>query len=284
MTGYIEADLRALNEAQRERYRSAYCGLCRALRGQSGQLSRLTLSYDMVFLVLLLSSMYEPEERTGAGCCPRHPFRERPWWSTEYTAYAADVCILLAYHKLLDDWNDDRNLPARTAAAALRTRYDAAAARRPELCRAIEASLAELSGIENAAASDPDAAANCFGRLTGALFSPVPDPVWGERMRAFGAALGRFIYMMDACVDLEQDKKRGRYNPLRSVNGGEVPEEEKLALLKMLIGECTAEFERLPLVQDVEILRSVLYSGVWNQYAARLKTEKRNADDGQRSV
>ena len=53
-----------------------------------------------------------------------------------------------------------------------------------------------------------------------------------------------------------------------------VEEEEKLALLKMLIAECSAEFERLPLLQDVEILRSVLYSGVWTQYEMKLRREK----------
>lgn len=281
MTGFILADIPALNEEQRLRYRGAYCGLCRTLRERGGQLSRLTLNYDMVFLLLLLGSMYEPEEHAGAGRCLIHPVRTRSWWSSEYTEYAADAGILIAYHKCMDDWNDDRNLLARGGAEVLRAQYDAAAARRPELCRAVENGIAELGRIEASAEPDPDAAANCFGRMMGAIFTPFSDPVWGERMREFGEAMGRFLYMMDACVDLEQDKKRGRYNPLLAVNGGDVSEEERLALLKMLIGECTSDFERLPLVQDVEILRSVLYSGVWTQYAGRLKKEKRNADDDQ---
>ena len=279
MTGFVLADIPALSEEQRMRYRGAYCGLCRTLRSRGGQLSRLTLNYDMVFLLLFLGSMYEPEEQDGTGRCLIHPVRTRSWWYTECTEYAADAGILMAYHKCMDDWNDDRNLLARGGAEALRAQYDAAAARHPELCRAIESGLEELGRIETSGELDPDAAANCFGHLMGALFTPVSDPLWGERMRAFGEKLGRFIYMMDACVDLERDKKRGSYNPLLSINGGDVSEEERLALLKMLIGECTEEFERLPLVQDVEILRSVLYSGIWTQYARRLKKEKRNADD-----
>ena len=54
-----------LTEEQLERYRGCYCGLCRSLQERHGELSRLTLNYDMTFLVLLLGSLYEPEERGG---------------------------------------------------------------------------------------------------------------------------------------------------------------------------------------------------------------------------
>lgn len=39
-----------------------------------------------------------------------------------------------------------------------------------------------------------------------------------------------------------------------------------LNLLLLMIGECTDAFERLPLVENVEILRNILYSGVWVRY------------------
>ncbi len=47
----------------------------------------------------------------------------------------------------------------------------------------------------------------------------------------------------------------------------------------MLIGECAAEFEKLPLLQDVEIMRSILYSGVWMQYERALKKKGESEDD-----
>ncbi len=113
----------------------------------------------------------------------------------------------------------------------------------------------------------------------GELFAVEEDSIWNPRFRAFGEALGRFVYWMDACVDLEKDRKKGCYNPLLVMHPAEeVDEEEKLELLKMLIAECTSEFERLPLVRDVEILRSVLYSGVWTQYLLRQKKEKKEAE------
>ena len=282
MIGFVEADVKALSEVQQGRYRSAYCGLCRTLQARYGELSRLTLSYDLVFLTLVLDSMYEPSEETGSGRCLIHPVHSRDWRCSRYTEYAADLSVILARHKLLDDWNDDKNLLARSGAKLLATPYAEAAARWPEQVRAVETGLAALREIEQTEAPAPDAAANCFGQLMGPLFDPEHDSVWGTGLRRFGEALGRFIYMMDACVDLEKDLRRGSFNPLRSL--GDVSEEEKQMLLKMLIGDCTAEFERLPLVQDVDILRSVLYSGVWTQYARKLRKEKRDAGDDQRSV
>ena len=82
---------------------------------------------------------------------------------------------------------------------------------------------------------------------------------------------------MDACVDLEKDVKRGRYNPLAKMGKEGLTEEDKQLILKMLIGECTRVFEQLPLVQDVDIMRNILYSGVWQQYAAALKKNKEDA-------
>ena len=279
MFGYIEANAKTLNEEQLRRYRSAYCGLCRSLRERYGELCRLTLSYDMTFLVLLLNSMYEPDELCGMDCCLPHPFRARAWRRSRFTDYAADMSVAMAYFNLADDWDDEKNLLALGGTKLLHAAYEKVKSHRPEPCAALEEQLAELKEIERAALPDPDAAANCFGRLMGAVFTPEEDSVWSGRIRAFGEALGRFVYMMDACVDYEKDKRRGSYNPLRFMDNGELTEDEKLTILKILIGDCTAEFERLPLVRDVDLMRSVLYSGVWHRYAIKLQKEKRGADD-----
>ena len=128
--------------------------------------------------------------------------------------------------------------------------------------------MAELSAIEQADTGDPDAAANCFGRLMGELF--VTDDLWDARLRPFGEALGRFIYLLDAVIDLPEDLRHGRYNPLRTL-----PQDADLhALLTMLLGECSAAFEALPVLQDVELLRNILYSGVWLRYEAAIKKRK----------
>ena len=65
MFGYIGCVKEKLSEEEQKRYQSIYCGLCRNLKERYGQVERLCLSYDMAFLILLLSSLYEPEEKSG---------------------------------------------------------------------------------------------------------------------------------------------------------------------------------------------------------------------------
>ena len=288
MFGVVVANTDALNEAQLARYKGAYCGLCRTLQQRHGDLSRLTLNYDMTFLVLLLSSMYEPEEESGTGRCMAHPVHRRSWWRNRFTDYAADMNVALAWHNCMDDWADERKVLSLTEAKLLRSHYDKVYQTRRRQCDAIETCMETMRAVETSENAAPDAAANAFGQLMGELFAVEDDSVWNPRFRAFGEAMGRFVYWMDACVDLEKDRKKGCYNPLLAMNPtGSVDEEEKLELLKMLIAECAREFERLPLVRDVEILRSVLYSGVWTRYLMKLekdKKEKGGDGHGQRPV
>ena len=73
MFGYLVADTGKLTEEEFARYRACYCGLCRSIRERHGQNAGLALTYDMAFLVLLLSSLYEPETDSSASRCSVHP-------------------------------------------------------------------------------------------------------------------------------------------------------------------------------------------------------------------
>lgn len=265
MFGYVVANKASLTEQQLARYRAHYCGLCRALRERFGQLGRLTLTYDMAFLVLLLHSLYEPELRTGTNRCAPHPRAPQPWIRSEITEYASALNLALSYHNLRDDWQDDKSLPALWASSFLRKGYDAVCAALPRQCNAIESGLLALHAAEAQSPMPADAAADAFGSLMGELFVYREDR-WAPVLRRMGAALGRFIYMMDAYVDLARDKKRGRPNPLAPLSAAPDYEAQCKALLTLHLGECALEFEKLPLVEDVDILRNILYSGVWTKY------------------
>ena len=172
----------------------------------------------------------------------------------------------------------DQRFPARTAgrgAALFSAAYRRASEAWPEKARVIEEELSSLGELERRGEQDPDAGARCFGRLMGELFVYRPDDaVWAPRLRRFGEELGEFIYIMDAVLDLGRDAERGSYNPLAAFAAGKT-EEELHDLLTMLIGECAAVFELLPVVQDAGIMRNILYSGVWTRYnAAKARSKK----------
>ena len=127
MFGNLIAASNVLEEEQLRRYKAVYCGLCRSLQLCFGQSARLTLNYDMSFLVLLLGSLYEPEELSDARRCPRHPFEAQAFAVSEISDYAANMNIAMAYLKCLDDWKDDKRLSAlaesRTLAAGTRVSF-----------------------------------------------------------------------------------------------------------------------------------------------------------------
>jgi hypothetical protein len=94
------------------------------------------------------------------------------------------------------------------------------------------------------------------------------EDIWARDLRELGFYLGKFIYLMDAYDDLEKDKKSGNFNILLPLlaSGPDSFEETVKALLLDMAACCCRAFERLPIVKDVDILRNVLYSGIWVRY------------------
>jgi hypothetical protein len=268
MFGYVLANRDELDQESRERYGACYCGLCRTLKQSYGQAGSMTLTYDMAFLILLLSSLYEPENSAGEERCAVHPVKAHLYWQNEFTQYAADMNIALAYHNCMDDWKDDKNILKFAQAALLKKKYAVIEKQYPRQCASIAGGLRALGQLEKERVYNPDAAANCFGSMMSELFVYKEDR-WAPSLRRMAAALGRFIYMMDACEDIGQDIKKNRYNPLSPAYRQSGFDKYCMDILKIHISECAMEFEKLPLVQDVSIMRNILYSGVWTKYYAR---------------
>lgn len=281
MFGYVIARKDTLSEEELARYRACYCGLCRALKERHGNLSRLALNYDMTFLILVLSSLYEPEERRGSARCAVHPAKPRAFWQSSWSDYAADMNVALTYHKLRDDWLDEGARLQKGLMDQLQGAYDRVKERWPRQCAAMERELDALLALEKAGEPVPDKPAACFGRLMAAIFTPQEDhwtPVLGEM--AFW--LGQFIYLADACEDLQKDEKKGSYNPLLAMNGGQIrPAVAFEPMLVMLAAQCYAAFDRLPLVQDDRILQNILRDGIWSRYhQLRAKEEQKEKKEG----
>lgn len=270
MFGFILPNIESLEDEEKKRYRAAYCGVCRSLKQRYGQLPCVTVSFDMTFLALVLGSLYEPQETKGAARCPLHPAKPQAFAQSEYSNYAADLSVAFAYHKLLDDWHDDHTIKSRAAAFALAGAYRKAKKRIPQECRAIEEALAEIQVMEKQLLEQNeslplDAPANRFGLLLGDIFAHKND-FWVTDLRRFGARLGKFVYVMDAAMDLEEDLRTGSYNPFKYMDHDPQALRDNL---EYLAASMTEVFERLPLERDLHLLRSVLYAGVWQRFEAK---------------
>ncbi len=267
MFGFVTAKLKELSKEEMQRYTAVYCGICRQLRRRASSMARLSLSYDMTFLALLLMSLYEPEEESGKRACCLHPVKPRPWVDNQFIQYSADMNVALAYYSCLDNWQDDKKLSARAMAGLLEKHCDPVAKAYPRQWAAIGESIEKLSALEAQNCPNADEVANCFGYLMGELLVYEED-LWAKDLRQLGMALGRFIYLADAAADYDKDLKKGKYNPYIAMETGkDWPLWQEFLVLAM--AKCTQSFEKLPLVQDKKILDNILYSGVWTNFRSK---------------
>ncbi len=284
MFGYVLVDKPELKIREFDVYKSWYCGLCRTLKDRSGALGQLTLTYDMTFLVLILHGLYEPDMQCGECRCIAHPMQKHATRVDRFTEYAADMNLLLMYYKCMDDWNDNKKFSRLAFAKSLSGKCRKIEMRYPEKAAAIAASLAELSRLEVENCSDLDRVSGCFGRLMGEIMVCEKD-LWEKDLRDLGFYLGKYIYLLDAYEDLEKDRQSGNYNPLIAMSETEEFEEQIFAILEMMMAECAVRFERLPILENAEILRNILYSGVWSRYdIAKEKRKEASGNDGQRPI
>lgn len=279
MYGYVRIYKPELKFREYDIYRSCYCGLCHALHKRYGTAARWTLSYDMTFLVLLLTGLYEPVETEAQHRCSAHPFQKQWYRVSEMADYAADMSILLYHEKCMDDWNDERKLSRRAAAGMLKGNFQKAKKYYPEKAAWIAMQLELLHEMEERLEPNAETVAGCFGKLLGELFVWKSDE-WEESLRKIGFYLGKFIYLLDAYDDLERDRKKKCYNPflLDSVEDDAFHENcEKL--LQMMISACASEFERLPILKYADILRNILYAGVWQQFYQKKHIRQEKKDE-----
>lgn len=275
MFGFVSANIEELTKEEKTRYNAVYCGICRSIREQASSAARLGLSYDMAFLALLLMSLYEPEETSGPRACEFHPVKPRPWVDNEYIRYCAQMNTVLGYYNALDDYEDEGRLRAKWMAGVFGKELDAVKDRYPRQCEAVEQGIHKLKQLEKEECDNPDLPAGCFGELLGELFVYRED-LWAPVLRQTGDALGRYIYLADAAMDYQKDRKHKQYNPFIAMGMEYAPAQWEQYLV-LAMGRCTEYFERLPLVQDKPILNNILYSGVWVEYRKRMRSKK---DDG----
>lgn len=277
MFGYVTASYDELQADQRRRYGALYCGICRSIGNDCSQVCRLSLSYDMVFLALVLSSLYEPEETQGARRCLPHPVRKRPFTESPAVRYAAQMNVALAYYSAKDKWLDDGRLDAHGLELALRPHWEEVSRRYPRQCEAIVRELDALAKLEKENCPNPDLPANCFGRLLAEVFIMEEDR-WSDRLRDMAFWLGRYVYLADAAADLDHDRRSGSYNPFLSA-GIEPGKDNFMGLLMAEMARCTQSYEMLPLVQDKAIMDNILYSGIWLTYRHKIRHRWRRQND-----
>lgn len=224
MFGYIYINEQELKLREYTTYRSFYCGLCQELHHRYGRRAQMVLNYDTTFLAILLTGLYEPETLFEEKRCLPHPVHRHAMAQNDAVSYAADMCVLLAYQKARDDWEDEHKLSGKTLSALLKSSYKKIADSYPRQSKAVEENIHLLHEVEKAwsdqqkgvgcvsdRAADLDYVAGLTGNFLAELFVWKED-IWQDDLRQIGFYLGKFIYLMDALEDIGKDYKKGNYN------------------------------------------------------------------------
>lgn len=266
MFGYVRINKMDLTFREYEHYKAYYCGLCKYLKRNHTELSRMTINYDITFLIVLLSSIYQPSAQVFHEKCIVDPVKKKKHIINEITEYAASMNILLAYYKLEDDVNDEGGIKSRLVRRAYRKSFKTAYDKYPQKADFIKACLGELRSLEEDQSTSIDQTSNCFARLLEEIFD-YKDDEYRDRLRKVGFNIGKYIYIMDAYEDLDQDLEKGRYNPFSSYKD----DREGLKIkVDKLIGMTLARLEEAILNLDIKVNKSIIdniiYSGVYLRY------------------
>lgn len=286
MLGYVTADKPELKMREYEIYSGYYCGVCKSIGRRYGQLPRMVLSYDAAFLALMLAGLFREEDEPTREHCIIHPIKKKTIVSNEAIDYAGDVMLILAWFKLLDDAHDEGKMYAKAATATLKGIYRKLEAKRPELCRKISDHLNELTKLENAKCDSLDQAAEAFAKIMEAIFEegPVPEGFREQEvLRRIGYHLGKWIYLIDAIDDIDENIESGAYNPLlyrfkyepgEENFKGRIMETCRFNLFHYL-GEISNSLDLLSMRKNKGVIENIIYKGLLKQTEEMTREEEK---------
>jgi hypothetical protein len=256
-------------------FKAYYCGLCRTLGRVAAPTARLSLNFDMVFLNLLLDSLDKTPEQITPGRCLLHPAVKRPFAGAgAAAAYCAHINNMLAWMKLADDRQDEGSVRAWLAAPFFRQPAKKAQKAYPFYWDEIALQLQSLRQLEKTDCSGMDLAADPFARLIGTVCAApfVSDQSVKDALYWTGYNLGRWVYLLDACDDLEQDLRKNCYNPVfsqfRALYKGTLRDftlsirdimEERLIFT---LDSAAKAYELIPVQKNKELLDNIVYLGI----------------------
>lgn len=261
MLGYVTIEKGELKVREYERYQAYYCGICRSIGRRLGQTPRMTLSYDAAFLAAVLAGAFSEEAQIVRRHCMVHPVQKRPQVERSGAVdYAADVMVILAYYKFLDDCADEGGVLAHGGRAALSCAYRKLKKRYGDLCRGIEEDLLQLSRLEDACSGNLDLTAGAFAKIMERLFTGYKGNEAEKRiLAALGRALGKWIYLADALDDYQKDCEKNRYNPFRYRKNGLEGIED---LLYNILAEIASACDLLNLGANRGIIENIIFMGI----------------------
>lgn len=266
MFGYVVIDKPNILIKDYQTYRSYYCGLCKAIGKQTGNLMRLTLNYDIVMLALLAHNYEEKMPEFKKGYCMVHPLGKGINYvqNNQILSKVADINTILGYYKVYDDVVDENK--HKLIKSAITPYFKKAKKRLPELDKRISECYNRLRNYEKQAA-DENILSDCFGDLMIAVAESLTSKC-DKNLRELCFYLGKWVYTIDALDDLKKDFDGKNYNPfLRNIkewndNIYDEIENKVRYITNDCIDKMIAAYEIMPITISEGPLSNIIYRGL----------------------
>lgn len=271
MFGYVKTAEDELRVRELKRYKSYYCGLCRQIACYS-QASRLLLSYDMVFLALLV----EAEAPEALAQCKRKWLRRcKKRCGDKKLQYIAAVSVMLLYDKLQNDVQDGEQ-GRRPLMKAVWPGVQKAAADFPEARATVAAAMQRLSALERECCSAFETLTQCFAGCFFQLLQLAPEQDEFAAIRAEAAYhVAAWVYLFDMLLDVEEDRRMHTFNAILLQEDEAHGRMEVARLLHAHLEQAETCLERLPYSSNLPILQNIVSLGLPLQMAVTQASGRR---------
>ena len=264
MFGYIRIAKGDLKVKEYEFYKAVYCTLCKTMGREYSLLSRFTLSYDFTFLALLNMSIKEGCDAVEKKHCVFNPLKKCVFCKKDNDIKLPAACaVILNYYKVLDNISDEKGIKKLgfiLAKPFFKAPYKKAAKKFPQIDELVADYITAQNVAEHNTNCDLDMAADPTAKMLSELFMLLSDnPSQKRVLDRLGYCMGRYIYLIDAYCDLNDDIKHNSFNPLK---GRDNPKELISQQLYFCINEACKAFELLDIKKYKNILGNILYLGL----------------------
>lgn len=220
MLGYVKAFKPEMKVKDYELYKGIYCSLCRALGRIYSPVAQLFLSYDFAFAAVLRLAAADGGCSFSPKRCPYNPAKKCMICSGKAELdFCAHAVIITVFYKVLDNLHD-AGFKSRLIAALIYPivwlMHKKAARLAPEIEKIIAESMKRQAETEQKNGACLDEAAHESAHALGEVVALGFDGERRNSLYTLGYMVGRYVYILDAADDLEDDLKNGSFNPFKS--------------------------------------------------------------------
>ena len=284
MFGYLTVHKPELKFKEFEAYKAVYCTLCKNIRKNYGLISSFALNYECTFLALFDLGIDKSCPNFEKCRCTVNPLKKcnKCVGADDKFDFASAVTIILTYYKLLDAVEDSgflKSIAYRFAKMLFKRKFKIASKKYPAVENIARIYIDEQNKIEKDNNTSVDVAADPTANMLKALFAEL-DMTNNDKLSRFGYCIGRWIYLIDALDDIDDDLKTGSFNVfLANANGRNINELKQYAfgVLNFTLGEAISALEDIEIYHFRSIIYNIVRDGMSNvQENAKTKARKKN--------